>query len=533
MSFLSKKFLMIFSATALITTQLLADVTPCTLFQNNMVLQRDIPVPVWGTASPGEEVTVSFAGQTLNTKADSKGDWTVTLKPLSVQREGTELVIKGKNLIKLQNVVVGDVWLCSGQSNMEMNFNWGVMNGTKFVSESEQYPLIRDIKFAHTTGIYPLKNPKVGPWNISNQKNTMHFSAAAYFFAKRIFEETNVPIGILDNNWSGCRIEIYIPPCGYEIQYTPQNQDEKNTMNLFKSEVAKFKSYDLNIPESKEAILKELDVYRKYIEQAEISIKNGVLPPPLQKTKIDKTPNFAYYAMIAPITRFPIKGALWYQGCSNGGEGDSYYLKMRALINGWRTLWKQDFPVYYVQLAAYTKATDDPAGGNGYARIREAQRRALDIPKTGMACTIDIGMEHDIHPKNKIDVGNRLALWALRDLYGKNVVVSGPLFKSMKIEGSNVRLSFDYAEGLMTAKKNGYMAPEKTPGESPRHFAVAGADKVWYWADARIEGSNIVLSCDKVPAPVAVRYAYRAYPKDVNVYNAAGLPMVPFRTDNW
>lgn len=534
MSF-SKKCLMILAGAAALIPSLYAHVTPCTIFQNNMVLQRETPVPVWGTASPSEEVTVTFAGQTLTTKADDKGDWTVTLKPLAIQKEGSDLIIKGKNEVKLTNVVVGDVWLCSGQSNMEMNFNWGVLDAKKFVDGSAKYPLIRDIKFSKTTSAVPPKNPHVSGWRVAGPNTTASFSAAAYFFAKKIFDETGIPIGILDNNWSGCRIEIFIPPCGYEIQYEAKNPDEKKTMDAFRRQIATYRDYDMSIPESREKMIQDLEAYRKYADQAQAAVKEGKMPPPLPNTMVSRNAsNYAYYAMMAPIVRFPVKGAIWYQGCGNGSEGDSYYLKMRAMIEGWRKVWKSDFPVYFVQLAAYTKATDDPAGGNGYAKIREAQRRSLDIPKTGMACTIDIGMQNDIHPKNKQDVGTRLALWALRDLYGKkDVVVSGPLFKSMKIEGNTVRLTFDYADGLMTAGKTGYAAPVATPGEAPKHFAVAGADKVWYWADAKIDGKDIVLTCDKVAAPVAVRYAYRAYPDGVNVYNAAGLPMVPFRTDKW
>ena len=238
--------------------------------------------------------------------------------------------------------------------------------------------------------------------------------------------------------------------------------------------------------------------------------------------------------MIAPITRFPIKGAIWYQGCSNRGEGDIYYFKMKGLIEGWRNLWGYDFPFYFVQLAAYTAATKDPAGGNGYAKIREAQRRALSIPGTGMATAIDIGDQKDIHPKNKIDVGERLALWALAKDYGKDsLVYSCPLFKSMKIENGKIRLEFDYADGLMTATKTGYAPPVPDKNAKPAHFAIAGADRKWVWADAVIDGNSILVSSPEVPEPVAVRYGFRAYPDGLNLYNAAGLPMVPFRTDNW
>lgn len=534
MSF-AKTCLSLLAGAAVLAPSLFADAVPCKIFQSNMVLQRETPVPVWGTASPGEEVSVSFAGQTVSGKADEKGAWCVTLQPLKTATEGTDLVIKGKNEITLKNVVVGDVWLCGGQSNMEMNFQWGILDGKKFIEESAKYPLIRRVKFNKTTSTVVPKDPPVGEWSVCGPQTVPAYTACGYFFAVRLLEETGIPIGILDDNWSGSPIEPFIPTEAFGMTFQPKDKEEEQILAWFKRMDSTLKLYDLSRPESKERMLKEIDVYRKYIKTAEEQIAQGKVPPAPPATLYTHRPdNRAWNIMMAPIVRFPIKGAIWYQGCANGGEGNSYYYKMKALIEGWRAAWKIDFPVYFVQLAPYWKRTADPAGGNGYARIREAQRRSMSIPKTGMACTIDIGMEYDIHPKNKQDVGARLALWALRDVYGKkDTVVSGPLFKSMKIEGNSVRLSFDYADGLCTAQKTGYAAPVPTPDKAPKHFAVAGADKVWHWADAKIDGKDIVLSSPKVPAPVAVRYAYRAYPDGVNVYNGAGLPMVPFRTDNW
>ena len=243
-----------------------------------------------------------------------------------------------------------------------------------------------------------------------------------------------------------------------------------------------------------------------------------------------------YNAMIHPLVRFPIKGALWYQGESNGGEGDGYCDKMRALIGGWRKQWGGgDFPFYFVQLANFQGANENPAGGDGWARVRAAQNKALAIPDTGMAVIIDIGEANDIHPRNKYDVGARLARWALARDYGqKDVVVSGPLFREMKIEGDKARLCFDHAApGLMVGKKDGRAPAVENKDGKLRRFAVAGTDKVWQWAEAVIDGETVVVSSPKVKEPVAVRYAFSMNPEGANLYNREGLPASPFRTDNW
>ena len=244
-------------------------------------------------------------------------------------------------------------------------------------------------------------------------------------------------------------------------------------------------------------------------------------------------------AMIHPFVNFPITGALWYQGESNGGEGESYYHKMHALIGGWRKLWGQgNFPFYFVQLASFQGVTEDPAGGDGWAKLREAQRHSLSIPNTGMAVitdTVPLAEAGDIHPRNKYDVGLRLARWALNRDYGqKELEVSGPLFKALTIEGNKARLAFDHiGSGLMVGKKEGRAtAIENSEGKLKR-FAMAGADKKWHWAQAVIEKDTVVVSSPEVTEPVAVRYAFQMNPDGANLYNRDGLPASPFRTDNW
>ena len=499
-----------------------AKVIPSTIFDDNMVLQREKPVPVWGKADPGEAVEVKFAGQTLKTKADADGKWEVTLAPMKANAKGQTMTLKGKNTVTFKNILVGDIWLCGGQSNMEWRIASGVINGDEHLKEAGKYPLIRRIKVIRTASDIPAENIQVQTrWSVCSPATAKNYTAAGYYFARRIHIETGVPIGILDDNWSGSPIQPFIVPTAYK------------DIPALKKEWQSASSFVPGTPEYKKHIQGLIKRANTWVAKAEAALEKGEPVPVAPGLRPYPPAGYRYNIMMAPIVRFPIKGALWYQGCSNWRDGMKYYHYMHALVNGWRAAWKDDFPFFFVQLAAYMKATDDPQGGNGFALVREAQRKAMDIPKSGMACTIDIGMENDIHPKNKYDVGERLALWALRDVYGKkDVVVSGPLFKSMEIKGNQAILSFDYAKGLMTANKTGLEKPVKTDAK-PAHFAIAGADKVWYWADAKIDGEKVILSSDKVKTPVAVRYAYRAYPDGVNMYNAAGLPMVPFRTDDW
>jgi sialate O-acetylesterase len=313
------------------------------------------------------------------------------------------------------------------------------------------------------------------------------FSAVGYFFGRRLQQELKVPVGLVGSNWGGTRIEPWVSPAG-------------------------FRSVD-----ELKAIADEVDAYT-----AESKIGNG-------------SPSAIYNAMIHPLAPFAMRGAIWYQGESNGGEGESYFHKTRALVNGWRKLFNPDLAFYWVQLADFQKATDDPAGGDGWAKLREAQRKALDIEHTGMAVIIDIGEANDIHPRNKQDVGARLAHWALHQTYDKkDVVASGPLYKGHKVEGDAIRLSFDHVGGgLMVGKKEGLEPTAEEKGGKLARFAIAGADKKWRWAEATIDGSDVVVKSPDISNPVAVRYAYSMNPEGANLYNKAGLPASPFRTDDW
>lgn len=492
-----------------------ADAKPNGIFSSHMVLQRDRAVPVWGTAEPGEQVTIRFAGNDLKATADAKGRWQATLPAMKWSAEPRTLVVAGKsNEVALEDVLVGDVWLVSGQSNAEMPLNQYVQNYKAEQARAKDFPNIRQVKFRHETALYPQTgDPCCSAWKIVTDTVLNNVTAAGYFMVRELNEKTGIPMGILDDNWSGSRIEPFLNDKG--IATVPELAQEAEKIGKYR-----------------EAMLKMAG--RVAAAQADGDFGSlGTLPEPNAWTT-------QYNAMIAPITKFPIVGLAWYQGCSNGGEEKPYIHKLTALINGWRTAWGYDFPVYVVQIAAFNPKTTDPQGGNHLSRVREAQRVVVQrLPKCGLAVAIDIGDATNIHPHNKQDVGHRLALWARRDIYGeKGLVVSGPLFKSMKVEGSTLRLEFDHlGGGLVTAEKKPNTPgelPVETPGAELKGFAITGADRKWTWAKAKIDGDTVVVSADGVDNPIAVRYAFRANPMgDCNLYNKAGLPASPFHTDEW
>lgn len=477
-----------------------ADVRLPNVLSNHMVLQRDLQVPVWGWADAGEKITVSFAGQKKQTTADKKGNWMIKLGKLKANASPATLSVQGKNLIQLENVLVGEVWICSGQSNME----WRVSqcaNPKEEIAKSN-YPKIRlfDVP-GHTVHPIPQREGK-GEWKVCSPQSVASFSATGYYFGRRLHLSLGIPVGLIGSNWGGTKIEPW------------------TTLDGFKS-----------VPELSK-LAESVSAYT-----AETKVKGG-------------TPSAIYHSMVHPLTPYAMRGAIWYQGESNGGEGITYYQKKRALVQGWRKAFQNpDLGFYWVQLCNFRKANvmevknpskeeSRPEGGDGWARIREAQTQALDLKHTGMAVIIDLADAHnpnDIHPKNKQDVGGRLAQWALNQTYGmQGLVASGPLYESHKIKGGKLHLSFkNVGQGLMVGKKVGLDPTQPVVGGTLKHFSIAGADKKWHWADAKIVGDQVVLSSKEVRKPVAARYAYTMNPADANLYNVDGLPAGPFRTDDW
>ena len=506
------------------TVEVWADVRLPKIFTDHMMLQRDLPVRVWGWAEPGEAVSVSIAGKTAEAKADEKGQWSIELPAINAG-ENLELTVKGKNTLTLKNILVGDIWVCSGQSNMEMTLG-GCLGSAEDIKAAD-FPKIRRIKFNHVqSGQAEPDAPTATPWQVCSPQTVPGFTAPGFYFAREVFQKTGIPIGIVDVNWGGTAIEPWVAPEGLAMV-----DELKKELNGNQDLV---KNYEAQLP-------KALDELEKWIVRTRKDLASGTpasQPPAIPTIPVGKWSGM-YNAMVHPLVRMPIKGALWYQGESNGGEGTTYYDKMRALIAGWRKQWGQgDFPFYFVQLASFQAVTEDPAGGNGWAKLREAQTRSLSIPNTGMAVIIDtvpLAQASDIHPKNKYDVGMRLALWALARDYGKkDMVVSGPLFKGLKIEGNKARLEFDHVgAGLMVGQKEGRNPTVENKDGKLKRFAVAGADKKWYWAEAVIENNTVVVSSPDVKEPVAVRYAFQMNPDGANLYNREGLPASPFRTDAW
>lgn len=525
------------AATIALTSSAGADVRLPRIFSDDMLLQRGLAVPVWGWADAGEHIDVHFAGQELRTRADETGRWSVKLDPLEASSEGRSLQINGRrvrdgeavdtNQIILLNVLVGDVWVCSGQSNMEWNVK-GAMNGSEEIAAADQ-PLMRlfDVP-GHTTAPVAQEDVPGGAWRACSPASVQGFSAVGYYFGREIQRESGVPVGLIGTNWGGTRIEPWIPAVGFRS--VPELKGTADRVDATDPEVAAGES-------TWKVHLEAVEVWAAGARKA-LSDGTPIASAPRSPGPSGAgDPTAIYNAMVSGLVPYGIRGAIWYQGESNGSEGVEYFHKMQALIGGWRQVWDQgDFPIYFyfVQLADFQQPKDDPAGGDGWARIREAQRQALTIPHTGMAVITDIGQANDIHPRNKQDVGARLARWALRDAAGQDLVVSGPLYRGMTVEGGRIRVEFEHVGGgLMVGEKEGLEPTRVVEGGELKRFAVAGEDRVWHWASAEIDGDTLLVSSPEVPAPVALRYAYSMNPKGSNLYNREGLPASAFRTDDW
>jgi len=460
-------------AVALIATTVSAQVKLPAIFSDNMVLQRDMPVPFWGWDKPGAKVSVAIGETSVEATAAEDGKWSLSLPAMSAGGPHT-VTVTGSDEKKIRNVLVGEVWLCSGQSNME----WTVGSSANATQEiaNAKFPRIRHIKIPRRPAESPAATVDAGPWQEASPKTAGSFTAVGYYFARYLHKELgDIPIGLIGSNWGGTRVEPWTPKVGF--QKTPALKSITDNLNNFPQ-----KRNDGSIN-----------------HQSPLALYNG---------------------MIHPLVPFAIRGALWYQGESNNGEGLLYFEKKKALIEGWRSVWNRpEMPFYFVQLAPYQYGGD----ADRLAFIWDAQRRTLSLPHTGMAVTTDIGNLKNIHPTNKQDVGKRLALWALAKNYGKeDLVYSGPLYKSMKVEGNTVRLSFDHIGGGLAARGKAALT----------EFMVAGEDKKFVAAKAAIDGETIVVSAAGVQKPVAVRYAF-SQTSQPKLINKEGLPASPFRTDDW
>ncbi len=459
-----------------------ADVKLPSVIGSHMVLQRSQACPVWGWADPGEKVTVEFAGQKKTAVAAADGSWRVNLRSMKANSTPQTMTITGKNKVVIEDVLVGEVWLCSGQSNME----WTVADSDNPKEEiaAGNHPRIRHIKIPHRPSEKPESDVKTDGWQAASPETVAKFTAVGYFYARKLEKELDVPIGLLGCNWGGTRIEPWTPPVGFK-SVPSLKKDFADKLNEFPSVTTKTN--------------KEGNIVKDINHQTPLALYNG---------------------MVHPLVPFAIRGALWYQGESNNGEGMLYYEKMKALITGWRSVWKNPkMPFYFVQLAPFNYGGDDTR----LAGIWEAQTETLEVPNTGMAVTTDIGNVKDIHPRNKQEVGRRLALWALSKTYGKSgMVYSGPLYDDMKVHANQIELSFDHVGGGLVSRD----------GKPLTEFTIAGENKNFVAAHAEIVGKKIVVSSDAVSKPVAVRFAMNQF-AEPNFANKEGLPASPFRTDKW
>ncbi|MCD7935940.1 MAG: 9-O-acetylesterase [Tannerellaceae bacterium] len=639
----ARRFLFPVTLLLMCSFSLFSQLTLPRIFTDNMLLQRDAPVKIWGTASPKETVTVSFNNQKVTAKADAKGNWTALLKPMAWGGP-YQLEVKGKSeLLTFENVLIGDVWLCSGQSNME----WQVKETNNAAHEiaTADYPQIRSFNVVKAIRFAPVSDLQ-GEWEMCTPETVGDFSAVGFYFARKLYEETGIPIGIINSSWGGTDIQPWTSMDSFEAlgeqymqryshlaigdpetfitenstkqaAYEEALRNDKGLAEKWydpKTDIASWKKapvpalwsnsdlqpvdgavwfrYDVDLPEGVEASPAELslamiddddmswvngewvgethghNVQRLYMLPAgtlragknSIVVRvldhmgdGGIYGDPLdvylriggnlyslagewsyKESVTDKMygfvnmspniyPALLYNAMIHPMVNYRIKGAIWYQGENNANAAYEYRTLFPNLITDWREKWGYEFPFYWVQLANFMKKQDQPVE-SAWAELREAQTMTLSLPQTGQAVITDIGDAEDIHPRNKQDVGLRLALHALHKDYGRTeFVYSGPAFRSMEVKEGKAVISFDNADGgLDIRSRYGYV----------EGFAIAGADGIYHWAKAYEKDGQVYVYSDQVKTPVYVRYSWADNP-DVNIYNKAGLPAVPFRTDDF
>lgn len=640
-----KKFILLVTLCAL-TNVLSAQIKLPHIFGDNMVLQREKPIAVWGWAKAKEKVTIKFHDQTKTTVADKTGKWSAKLDAEKAGGPYT-LTVSGKNSVTLTNILVGEVWICSGQSNME----WPVRmasNAAQEIAEAN-YPQIRHIKIPNVVASTPQADFASGDWKVCSPETAGDFTAVGYFFAVKLAKELNVPVGLINTSWGGTHSETWTSREAFQnsdefksmIASVPVlNLDEINKkrtaenalrlealqgkVTITQQEVERWKSPDdddaawpvMQIPALwEESVFPGLDgivwlrktfsvspadagraaeLYLGMIDDSDETYVNGVkvggltaqyntprvysiregllkagrnvisvrvtdtggggrIYGPADQVKItigDRTeslagtwklrvenmtstgsigpndyPTLLFNAMLNPLIPFTIQGAIWYQGESNAGRAFQYRKAFPLMITDWRKHWGQgDFPFYFVQLSSFNDHNGNSNAGSAWAELREAQAMTLKLPNTGMAVTTDIGEANDIHPRNKKDVGYRLAAIALTDTYRQNLVSRGPAFDALTIRGAEAIVSFKHiGSGLVTPDKYGYL----------RGFELAGDDRKFYPAQAFIQDGQVIVRSAAVTKPVAVRYNWMDVALEGNLFNREGFPAEPFRTDNW
>lgn len=486
------------------------------LVSDHMVLQQEKKTNVWGWAEPGEKITVKFGDQTVATEAGADKTWSARLVDLKAGTKG-DLTISGQDSVVVKDVLVGEVWVCSGQSNME----WIVQNSKNADQEkaAATFPEIRMFTVTRAFGAKPLDDC-AGSWQVCSPETVGGFTAVGYFFGRELHQKLKVPVGLIHTSWGGTPAEFWTPPAVL---------DRNPAFQVYADGWKKVKEA---FPAAKKSYDEAMEKWKADAEKAKAENKPAPHQPWMPRGGDDfGAPGCLWNAMIEPVLPYTIQGATWYQGESNarGDDAIRYRLLFPTMILSWRSAWAQEglkgsdnpeFPFLFVQLANFQARYDQPTDSD-WAVLRESQLKTLDLPHTGMAVAIDIGEEKDIHPRNKQEVGRRLALSALAQVYYVDTEFSGPIFTGAQEEGDHIRLSFRNAEGMKASE-----------GEKIKGFAVAGDDKKFSWADVRIEGDHVLVSSPQVPKPIAVRYGWADNP-DCNLVNGAGLPASPFRSDDW
>ena len=455
------------------------------ILSSDMVIQRNSEIKIWGWANQGELVKVTFNNQSRRVKTAKDGKWFV-LFPAMKEGGPYEMLIAGKkNTISLTNIMIGDVWLLSGQSNMEVTV--AKSNYPEIEIKNANYPNIRLLTIGNKAQLTPAEDVAPTDWKICSPENIPGFSGVGYFFGRKLHQETNLPIGLILSAWGGTFAEPWT---------------------------------------AEDCLDKYPDIKQQINDLKNTSIRNNNSVQEVDSTKLitlDKDkPAQLFNGMIYPLINLKITGVAWYQGEKNSKRASTYKEIFPNLIYCWRKYWQNaDMPFLYVQLANWRYPKAEPED-HPWSEIRDAQLKTLSLPNTGMAVAIDIGDPEDIHPKNKQDVGLRLALNALKMVYGRDIVCQGPIYKSMEIKGNKVVLDFDHkGSGLVAKDKYGYL----------KGFAIAGNDNKYYWAKAEISDNKVVVYSPKVPSPTSVQYGWAQNPDDVNLYNIEGLPASPFRTN--
>ena len=497
------RFLTFFAAAALMTQLCVAEVTTSPIFGDSMVVQRDMPVHVWGWTKPNTDVHVEMAGHDADTKSDKTGRFDVKLDPLPAGGPH-ELVIKADETKTFTDVLVGEVWICSGQSNMQWPV--GSANDPDLETLTANYPNIRLISVPQV-GVQEPQDSFNGKWEACTPATAKNFSAVGYFFGRQLHQTLDIPIGLIDNAWGGSAAEAWV---NREVLEEAGQYDE-----LLEKWDTMAKSYDHETA---------MDTYRKRLANWEKNKKGNRPRPPRNQLTGNHRPSNIYNGVLHPTIGYTIRGAIWYQGESNANRAYQYRDLFPLMIDNWRKEWGQgDFPFYWVQLADFQAEVDTPAD-SPWAELREAQTMTMSkLPNTGEAVIIELGEASDIHPRNKQDVAKRLARWALANDYGYDIPFRSPTYQSMKIEGSKANLKFDHVGGRL----------DTFDVREPIGFAIAGEDKKFVNANAKITGKDTIeVWSDQVKSPVAVRYAWATNPV-CNVQSSEGLQMTPFRTDDW